>query len=205
MSQSINKTLSEPSSDITPDTYASPWQRKSSREIYKNTWIRLREDQVITPAGDKGIYSVVEAHAAIAIVPLTNDLHTFLVGQYRYPLNSYSWEVPEGGGLPEESVWQGAQRELLEETGLTARRWTYLGDLYTSNCFTNEVGYVFLAEKLTDGIARPESTEALTVKKVPFAQAWKMVRMGTIKDALAVIALTRVYFYLKNSGRLTDP
>lgn len=184
-------------------SYNSPWQTLNSREVYKNPWIRLREDSVITPSGGKGIYSVVEAHAAIAIVPLTDDLHTWLVGQYRYPLHTYSWEIPEGGGLPDECTLQGARRELMEETGLRAARWTYLGDLYTSNCFTNEVGYVYLAEQLTPGPSQPDATESLCVKKTPFALAWQMVQQGDIKDALAVIALTRVYFYLKKVGRIS--
>lgn len=180
----------------------NPWKTVSSKEIYKNAWIRLREDQVITPAGDNGIYGVVEAKPAIGIVPLSESLETYLVGQYRYALNTYSWEIPEGGGLEGEEVLTGAQRELKEETGLSAGKWTFLDTLYTSNCFTNEVGYVFLAEELSMGTATPDSTEDLEIKKLPFKAAWQMVINGEIKDALAVIGLMRVYQYLKENNRI---
>ncbi len=180
----------------------NPWKTLHSREIYKNAWIRLREDAVITPSGKEGIYSVVEAKAAIGIVPLTEDLHTYLVGQYRYPLDVYSWEIPEGGGLENEPVLSGAKRELREETGLLAKQWTFLGNLYTSNCFTNEVGHIYLAEQLKQQAAQPDDTEVLTVKKIPFTDAWQMVLNGEIKDALAVIGLMRAYHFLQGQGRL---
>ncbi len=181
----------------------NPWKTLSTKEIYKNPWIRLREDQVITPAGRPGIYSVVEARPAIGIVPLTANLETFLVGQYRYPLSTYSWEIPEGGGLEGEDTLEGARRELKEETGLSANRWEFLGTLYTSNCFTNEVGYVYLAEELTEGLSRPDETEELQIRRLPFEQVWRMVMDQEIRDALAVISLTRVYFYLKQEGRIS--
>lgn len=180
----------------------NPWKRISSREIYQNPWIRVREDQVITPSGTKGIYGVIETHPAIAVVPLTHDLETYIVGQYRYTLDIYSWEVPEGGGAPGEDPLEGAKRELLEETGLRAKSWTFLGTLYTSNSFTDETGYVYLAEGLEQGEALPDHTEDLQVRKLPFLEAWEMVLNGEIKDALAVISLMRVYFHLKKQGRL---
>lgn len=180
----------------------NPWKRLSSRKIYQNTWIRLREDRVITPSGNEGIYSVVETYPAIAVVPLTADLETYIVGQYRYALNVYSWEVPEGGGAEGEDPFEGAKRELLEETGLSAAKWTFLGNLYTSNSFTDEVGYVYLAEDLEQGTANPDSTEDLVIKKVPFREAWEMVMNEEIRDALAVISLMRVYFFLKKQRRI---
>lgn len=180
----------------------NPWQKISSKEIYKNDWIRLREDRVINPSGNEGIYSVVEAKPAIGIVPITEDLQTYLVGQYRYTLDAYSWEIPEGGGLSGEDTLLGAKRELREETGLSAKKWTFLDTLYTSNCFTNEVGYVYLAEELEHGEAEPDETEELAIKKLPFKEAWQMVLNAEIKDALAVIGLMRAYHYLKDENRI---
>ncbi len=180
----------------------NPWKTLSTRQIYKNDWIRLREDQVITPTGTSGIYSVVEAKPALGIVPLTDDLQTCLVGQYRYTLNTYTWEIPEGGGREDEDTLDGAKRELLEETGLSAKKWTFLDRLYTSNSFTDEIGYIYLAEDLTNGIPKPDQTEDLQVKMLPFRDAWQMVIDYEIKDALAIIGIMRAYQYLKNAGRV---
>jgi len=161
--------------------------------------MRLREDQVITPGGKKGIYGVVETSPAIGIVPLDEHLNTYLVGQYRYPLKTYTWEIPEGGAEPGETPLAAAKRELQEETGLCATKWTKLGTLYTSNSITNEIGYVFLAENLKDGEAQPEHTEELIIKRVPFIRAYKQVLNFKIKDALAVIGKPAVPFLIEIS------
>jgi ADP-ribose pyrophosphatase len=176
---------------------ANPWITKSSKPIYQNKWIKLREDQVITPAGTDGIYSVVETHPAIGIVALSEELETYLVGQYRYPLRNYSWEIPEGGGHPGETPLESAKRELREETGLQATEWIYLDTLYTSNCFTNEIGHIFLARNLTQHRAQPEQTEMLQIKKVAFMEAYKMVINFEIKDAIAIIGIMRAYHWLQ--------
>jgi len=144
----------------------NPWQKISSRPIYNNPWINVREDQVVTPSGTKGIYGVVEAKPAIGVVPLTKDLQTYLVGQYRYTLDTYSWEIPEGGGDDNEAVLDGAKRELKEETGLIASSWTFLDTLYTSNSFTDEVAHLFLAQDLTQGKAQPDHTEELQLVSI---------------------------------------
>ena len=180
----------------------NPWKRISSREIYKNPWLRLREDQVISPNGTPTIYGVVETHPAIGIVPVTADLETYLVGQYRYTLDTYSWEIPEGGGAPGETTLETAGRELREETGLTAQRWTYLDTLYTSNAITDEIGYLYMAEELTEGEPEPDHSEDLVVKKLPFMEAYDMVRNFTIKDSIAVIGIMRTYEHLTNLGRI---
>ena len=180
----------------------NPWKTLSSKQIYKNDWIRLREDRVITPTGSNGIYGVVETKPAIGIIPLTDDLQTYLVGQYRYTLDVYSWEIPEGGGIDGETNLQAAKRELVEETGLTAKRWLDMGSLYTSNSITNEIAYIYLAEDLRQGKAQPDHTEDLQVRKLPFTEAWQLVLSGEIKDSMAVIGLMRVQHYLKEQGRI---
>ncbi len=180
----------------------NPWKKLSEKYIYKNSWLSLREDQVITPSGKAGIYSVVEANPAIGIVPLTENMETYLVGQYRYAINAYSWEIPEGGGKPGETNIETAKRELKEETGLTAEKWTSLGELYTSNCFTNEIGYIFLAEILHQGKPEPDFTEDLKIKKIKFSEAVEMVKNFEIKDALAIIGIMRVYEYLKKKNNI---
>jgi len=180
----------------------NPWKKLATKKIYRNPWFSLREDQVISPGGQKSIYGVVETSPAIAIVPITSNLETYLVGQYRYPLNTYSWEVAEGGAEYGESNLEAARRELKEETGLYAEKWTYLNSLYTSNSISNEIGYIYLAEDLISGESEPEHTEDLTVKVVPFLEAYQMVLECEIKDALAVIGIMRVYQYLKTEGRI---
>jgi 8-oxo-dGTP pyrophosphatase MutT (NUDIX family) len=182
--------------------YKNKWKKLSSRIIYHNKWIRLREDQVITPSGIPGIYSVVETHPAVGIIPLTENLEIYLVGQYRYTLNTYSWEIPEGGGHPAESHLQSAKRELWEETGLRAKRWYYLKSLYTSNSFTDEIAHIYLAENLVTGKAQPDHTEDLQIIKIPFLEAYQQVLDHKIKDAMSIIGIFRTYQYLKNVNRI---
>jgi 8-oxo-dGTP pyrophosphatase MutT (NUDIX family) len=186
-------------------TEQNPWRRLSSRSIYTNPWIHVREDQVIRPDGNPGIYGVVELQNwAIGIVPLTDDGDTFLVGQYRYTLDVYSWEIPEGGGPKSETPLAAARRELREETGIAAERWAYLGEAHLSNSVSDEVGCVFLAEGLTFGAAEPDGTEDLRIRRLPFAEAVEMALSGEISDALAIIGLLRADHYLR-TGRAWQP
>lgn len=180
----------------------NPWKTTSTRQIYQNDWIRVREDQVITPAGTYGVYGVVETKPAIGIVPVTEQLETYLVGQYRYTLDFYSWEIPEGGGKEGELVLDGAKRELLEETGISASKWMDLGTCHTSNSITNETAYLFLAEELKNGRPNPDHTEDLKILKLPFLQAWEMVLTGEIQDAMAIIGLMRARQYLMSEKRI---
>jgi 8-oxo-dGTP pyrophosphatase MutT (NUDIX family) len=160
---------------------------------------------VIRPDGNPGIYGVVEfQHWAIGVVPLAANGDTYLVGQYRYTLDLYSWEIPEGGGEKHETPLEAAQRELREETGITAMRWTYLGEMHLSNSASDEVGCVFLAEDLTIGEAEPDGTEDLALQRLPLAEAVEMALTGEISDALAVIGLLRADHFLK-SGRSWQP
>lgn len=171
----------------------NPWTTLASREIYDNPWIQLTERQVINPRGGRGIYGVVHFKSrAIGIVPVDDSGHTYLVGQFRYSLERYSWEIPMGGCPLDESSLVAAQRELQEETGLSATRWRHLLFLHTSNSVTDEAGEVFLAEGLTEGEAAPEETELLKVWRLPLAEAIAMALDGRITDAISVAALLRL-------------
>ena len=174
------------------DEKHNPWQALSTEVKYQNPWISVREDQVINPAGGRGIYGVVTMkNKAIGIVPIDEEGNTWLVGQYRYALNEYSWEIPMGGGPVELDVLESAQRELQEETGLTAKRWTNIARLHTSNSVTDEEGFVFLAEDLTPGEVAPEETEDLRIWKLPFAEAIQLVLDNRITDAISVAGLLK--------------
>jgi 8-oxo-dGTP pyrophosphatase MutT (NUDIX family) len=179
-----------------------PWLVHSSEIAYENPWIRVRHDTVTTPSGSEGIYGVVEMRPAIGIVALTDDLDVYLVGQHRYPHREYSWEIPEGIGKADEDVLTAARRELREETGLTAARWTSLGSMATSNCVSDETAHFFLAEELTEGEASPDETEVLEVRVVPFLDAFEMVRSGAIQDAMSIVALYRAHDLLTDQARL---
>lgn len=171
----------------------NPWRRQGSKLIYSNPWITVREDSVISPGGVPGIYGVVEARVATGVVALTDDLQIYLVGQYRYPVEEYSWEIPEGGAELSEDPMTAAQRELQEETGLTAQHWEQLGgEVHLSNCFSAERGILYLARGLTQGRSRPDHTEQLQVKMVPFRECLEMVDRGEVKDSLTIIAVLRV-------------
>lgn len=171
----------------------NPWQRRASKLIYSNPWIRVREDDVISPGGVPGIYGVVETRIATGVVALTEDNHIYLVGQYRYPVEEYSWEIPEGGSELAEDPMVTAKRELREETGLEAEVWEQLGgEIHLSNCFSSERGFLYLARGLREGPSQPEHTELLQVKKVPFLECLGMVESGEIKDSLTVIAVLRM-------------
>lgn len=174
------------------DEHHNPWQTLSTAVQYQNPWISVREDQVINPKGGHGIYGVVSMkNKALGIVPVDADGNTWLVGQYRYPLNEYSWEIPMGGGPVELDILESAQRELKEETGFTARRWTTIARLHTSNSVTDEEGFVFLAEDLEAGETEPEETEDLRLWKLPLAEAVAMAMDNRITDAISVAGLLK--------------
>jgi 8-oxo-dGTP pyrophosphatase MutT (NUDIX family) len=166
------------------------WQTLDSTVVYDNPWIRVEHRNVINPGGNSGIYGLVHfKNIAIGIVPVDDDGNTWLVGQFRYTLNEYSWEIPEGGGKIGLSELESARRELHEETGISAEKWSILGRIHTSNSVTDERGVIFLAEKLTFGQPQPEDSENLKIKKLPLAEAVEMVLRGEITDSLAVAGL----------------
>jgi len=138
---------------------------------------------------------------AIGIIPLDENLNTWLVGQYRFPLERYSWEIPEGGGILGQPALGSAKRELKEETGITAAKWTKILDLHTSNSVTDEVGLAFVAQDLSFGESEPEETEELVIKKLPFSEAVEMVMNGEITDALAMVSIMKTQLLI-NRGEL---
>lgn len=169
-----------------------PWTCLSSEVKYENPWISVREDQVIRPDGNEGIYGVVSAKAAIGVLPVDSDGNLYLVGQYRYAMEEYSWEIIEGGNEDGESYEHTAARELEEEAGLVAGQLTPLGaEVHTSNCFCAERAYLFIARDLEHVPARPDATEVIEVKKVSLQEALEMLDNGEIKDSLSVIGLLR--------------
>lgn len=175
----------------------NPWTTLERKEIYDNNWINVNEHQVINPSGGRGIYGVVHfKNLAIGILPLDEDNNTWLVGQYRYPLQAYSWEIPEGGGPLGLDPLDGAKRELLEETGLTATDWTELQRMHLSNSVSDELAIIYVARGLNMGVAAPEETEDLQLRKLPFEEAYRMVLDGTITDSMSVAAIlkTKVLF-----------
>ncbi|MDH5454475.1 MAG: NUDIX hydrolase [Gammaproteobacteria bacterium] len=170
------------------------WKRLSGKVVYENDWMQVREDEVINPGGGRNAYGHVHfKNRAVAIVPLDDDEHTWLVGQDRYTLGEYSWEVPMGGAPLAEDPLDAARRELREETGIVAANWSKLMDLHTSNSITDEVGHVFVATDLTFAETAFEETEDLAIRRLPLADAVQMVVAGDITDAMSVAALLRVY------------
>ncbi|WP_257656286.1 NUDIX domain-containing protein [Parapedobacter lycopersici] len=169
------------------------WQTTHTDTVYENPWIRVEHHDVITPAGHPGIYGVVGfKNKAIGIVPLDENGFIYLVGQYRYTLGEYSWEIPEGGGPIGEDALAAAQRELQEETGLKAGNWQRIGRIHTSNSVTDEEGFIYLARELTQGPSSPEETEELQVRKIPLAEAVDLVMRSEITDSISMCAILMV-------------
>jgi 8-oxo-dGTP pyrophosphatase MutT (NUDIX family) len=168
----------------------NPWTTLSSREVYRNNWITVREDQVLRPDGLPGIYGVVQARLAVGVVALTRDQKVVMVGQYRYPVDQYSWEIVEGGAEDGDTALMTAQRELREEAGYEAEMWTPLGsEIHLSNSFSAERAVLFVAQNLRPVPAAPEPTEQLQVRQVVLADALGMIDSGEITDAFTIMGL----------------
>jgi ADP-ribose pyrophosphatase len=175
----------------------NPWKIEDSKNVYENNWIQLTEYDVINPAGGKGIYGKVHfKNYAIGIIPLDEEGYTWLVGQYRFPLSAYSWEIPEGGGPLDDDPLESAKRELAEETGLRASKWEVIQHMHLSNSVSDEASIIYIATGLTEGEAEPEDTEDLQVRKLKFEEAYQMVLNGEITDSMSVAGILKTHILL---------
>lgn len=194
-------TMTAMSLPLEPVSRVGPWLRRSRRVAYENPWITVWHDDVTRPDGSPGIYGVVHfTNLAAGVVVLDDDDRVLLVGQHRYTLDAYSWELPEGGVPPGESALDGARRELREETGVEADDWRELARFDLSNSVSDETGVVFAARATSHGAAAPEPSEELAVRWVAFSEALAMTMDGRITDAITIIGLQRVALERATSG-----
>jgi 8-oxo-dGTP pyrophosphatase MutT (NUDIX family) len=169
------------------------WKKLSSKVVFDNPWMTVLEDRVVNPSGGQNDYGHVRfKNRAVAIIPLDDANNTWLVGQDRYTLAEYSWELPMGGAAMDEDPLEAAKRELREETGIRAAQWTQIMRLHTSNSITDEEGLVFVAKELSHGETEFEETEKLEIRRLPLTEAVAMAMKGEITDAISVAALLRV-------------
>ncbi len=187
------------------DETANPWKVLSKALVYENQWIRVDHHEVLGPSGGPGIYGAIHfKNQAVGVVPIDEKGNVILVGQYRFPLNAYSWEIPEGGGSHTISAIESAQRELREECGLIAGRWMEVVQMDLSNSVSDEHSTTFLAWDLSETHAQPDEHEELQVQHVPFWEAIALVKRGKIRDSISISALLRVAL-MALQGELPEP
>ena len=170
------------------------WITEQVKQVYDNAWITVEHHDVINPSGNKGIYGRVHfKNLAIGIIPLDEELNTWIVGQHRYTLNEYSWEIPMGGSPIENDPLDSAQKELKEETGIAASDWTQILKIHTSNSVTDETGLVYVAKQLTFGRTEFDDTEDLAIRKLPFSQVFTMAMSGKITDSISLAGIFKLH------------
>jgi ADP-ribose pyrophosphatase len=169
----------------------TPWTTESTRPVYANPWIRVREDVARLPDGRTTIYGVVECGAAVGVLPFVDRDTVLLVGQYRYVARGFYWEMPTGAHHAGESLEATAQRELAEEAGYEAGRLVPLGDFHTSKSILREVAHLYIAEELRPASRPPDQTEFIERRAFSFAETLAMVERGEIKDAMTIVAVLR--------------
>lgn len=187
---------------FSPMQKRNPWKTLKIEERYSTPWISVSHHDVIDPSGAEGIYGVVHfKNLAVGIVPLDDELNTWIVGQYRYPLGAYSWEIPEGGGKRDRPPIESAQRELREEVGIVAKRWTEVLQMDLSNSASDETAIIFVAQDLEYHTPEPDSNEELAMRKLPFQELYEMVMKGELRDSLTVASVMKVKLLL-DAGEL---
>jgi len=181
----------------------NPWRTLGSRVVYANSWVRLREDTVIRPDGHEGIYGVLEISPAVGVVAINDSDEVALVTQWRYTLDKMSTEIPTGGSHASDlGMLAAAERELREETGLSASTWREIGSIDSCNGVTDDVGHMFLATGLQAGPDAQDPEEQLVLSWLPFDQAVTAVLTGEITEAMSVAAILKVEV-LRRRGELT--
>lgn len=184
------------------DGHVNPWRTLATRPVYRNDWISVREDRVLRPDGSPGIYGVVTTALAVGVVAITDDDEVVLVGQWRYALDAYSWEIVEGGAHDGEDGLTAARRELAEEAGYTAETWERLGGpLAISNSVTDERAELWVARGLTPVPRAPDPTEDIEVRHLAVDDALAAVDDGTITDVITVVGLL-AYDRVHRAGRV---
>lgn len=180
----------------------NPWTFIDGHTAYESPWIKVSHHNVLNPAGNPGTYSIVHFKKwAIGILPLDKDNYTWIVGQYRYPLETYTWEIPEGGGDRDTDILESAKRELQEETGIIAKDWELVQQLQLSNSATDEIAFIYIARDLTFTDSNPDEDEALHVRKIHFDELYELVKKGEVTDSLTVAAVLKAkLMMIENKG-----
>ena len=183
-----------------------PWRTVKEELRYETPWIAVNHHDIIDPSGRNGIYGVVHfKNLAIGIVPLDEEGNTWIVGQHRYPVDAYSWELPEGGGRRDIPPLDSAKRELREETGIEAQRWTEILRMDLSNSASDEHAIIYLAQDLSFHAPQPDHDEELAQRKLPFAELYGMVMRGEVLDSLTVAAVMKVRLLMSEGLLPTAP
>lgn len=170
-----------------------PWKKLREEERYATPWISVSHHDVLDPSGRQGIYGVIHfKNLAVGIIPLDEQLNTWIVGQYRYPIKAYSWEIPEGGGKRDLPPIESAKRELREEAGITAEQWTEVLQMDLSNSASDEVAIIFVAQGLSFHEPEPDHDEQLELRRIPFKELVDMVMRGEVRDSLTVAGVLKV-------------